>query len=621
MRRFRVCSLLILLCLSGGTLTAQRSAAPRPAAASSIAPRSAPISNIRYDVAFDSASAARRSIQVTMSFDVGPGSAPVLLSVPAWTPGAYELSFFARWISGFSASTGERALSWDKADPDTWRVRPAGPGRVTVRFNYLADSLDNAMSWSRPDFLLFNGTNLFPYAEGRGFDFPATVTVTAPSDWLVATSMKPAGPPRTWTERNYHDLVDMPFFVGRFDLDSTMVNGKVTRFATYPVGSLAGDTRKTFEEQVGKAIPAMAAVFKETPWDTYSVMTIFDSSYGGGSALEHQSSHVGIYNPMMIGTPLLVSITAHEIFHAWNVKRLRPADMVPYRYDQAEPTPWLWVSEGITDYYADLALVRGTIVDSAIFMGLTAEKIQTVAEAPPTALEDASVSTWIHPTDGSSYLYYPKGSLAGLLLDISIRDASDNRRSLDDVMRELYRTTYKSGRGFTATDWWGAVSRAAGGKSFTDFDARYVDGRDPYPYDAMLALAGLRLAADTIREPRLGLGGAADSAGVRITAVQPGSAAEAAGVRVGDILIALGDVAISDPNFGPAYRARFRNAEGQDLPIKVRRGTEVLSLTGKVRLIEQVNAHVEADSNASAKARRIRTGILRGETELVEGRN
>ena len=623
MRRFRaVCRILILLCSSAAGAAAQRSGSPKPPATPSVpASRSAPITNIRYDVTFDSATAARRTIQVAMSFDVGPAAAPVLLSVPAWTPGAYELSNFARWISRFSASAGDRALSWDKSDPDTWRIRPTGAGRVTVHFEYLADTLDNAMAWSRQDFLLFNGTNLFPYPEGRGFDFPATVSVSTQPGWQVATGMKPARAPRTWTERNYHDLVDMPFFIGRFDFDSTVINGKVTRFASYPVGSLQGDTRKTFEDQVGKAIPAMAAVFQETPWDAYTVMTIFDSSYGGGSALEHQSSHVGIYNPMMIGTPLLVSITAHEIFHAWNVKRLRPQDMVPYEYERAEPTTWLWVSEGITDYYADLALVRGGIVDSAIFMGLTAEKIQTVAEAPPTALQDASLSTWIHPTDGSGYLYYPKGSLAGLLLDIAIRDATDNRRSLDDVMRGLYRTTYKAGRGFTSADWWSAVSRAAGGKSFADFDAHYVDGRDPYPYDAMLALAGFRLAADTIREPRLGLGGAADSAGVRITAIQPGGAAEAAGVRVGDILVALGDVAISDPNFGPAYRARFKDAEGQDLPIKVRRGGELLTLTGKVRLLEQVNAHVEADPNASAKAVRVRNGILRGETELGERHN
>ena len=248
-------------------------------------------------------------------------------------------------------------------------------------------------------------------------------------------------------------------------------------------------------------------------------------------------------------------------------------------------------------------------------MGLTAEKIQTVAETPPTALQDASISTWIHPTDGSGYLYYPKGSLAGLLLDIAIRDASDNHRSLDDVMRELYLATYKKGRGFTSTDWWGAISRASGGKSFTDFDARYIDGRDPYPYDVMLKLAGMRLASDTIREPRLGLGGAPDSSGVKVTAVQPGGAAEAAGVHAGDILIALGDVAITDPNFGPAYRARFKNAEGQDFPIKVRRGADTLTLTGKVRLIEQVNAHVELDSNPSPKALRIRDGILTGATQ------
>ena len=106
--------------------------------------------------------------------------------------------------------------------------------------------------------------------------------------------------------------------------------------------------------------------------------------------------------------------------------------------------------------------------------------------------------------------------------------------------------------------------------------------------------------------------GAADSAGVRITAVQPGSAAEAAGVRVGDVLLALGDVAISDPNFGPAYRARFRDAEGQDLPIKVRRGADTLTLVGKVRLIEQVNAHVEPDPNATPKAIRVRDGVLTG---------
>ncbi len=609
-RVVRIATLVSLA--SAMSLVAQRPAPGVAAKKVAASARSAPITNIHYEVTFDSATAKTRSVKVSMTFDVSASRDPVLLSLPAWTPGAYEISNFARWVSNFSASAGSRALGWDKLDPDTWRIRGAGPGPVAVKFDYLADSLDNAMAWARPDFLLFNGTNVFLYAEGRGFDFSATVAVKTQSDWRIATSMKSNGAPSSYGQTNYHDLVDMPFFVGRFDYDSTVVAGKTTRLASYPAGIMAGAARSQFWEQIAKAIPVEAAVFQQTPWESYTVMTIFDSSYGGGSALEHQSSHVGIYSPQMIGNPLLASITAHEIFHAWNVKRLRPADMVPYRYDSEMPTPWLWVSEGITDYYADLALVRGQIVDSTVFLGLTAEKTQMVAGAPPTALQDASLSTWIHPTDGSGYLYYAKGSLAGLLLDIIIRDASDNRHSLDDVMRELYQTTYMKGRGFTGTDWWGAVSRAAGGKSFTDFDAKYIDGRDPFPYETVFALAGLRVTADTVREPRLGVSAAPDSGGARITGLQPGSVAAEAGVKVGDVLIGLGDLSITDPEFGTSYRAKFRNAEGEDLPIKVRRGTETLTLTGKVRLVEQVNAKIEPDPNAGPKPVKIRSAIFGG---------
>jgi len=207
---------------------------------------------------------------------------------------------------------------------------------------------------------------------------------------------------------------------------------------------------------------------------------------------------MGIYTPFIIGNPTLVSITAHEVFHLWNVKRMRPVEMTPYRYDRAQPTPWLWVSEGITDYYSDLALVRGGVIDSSGFLNLTNTKMSNVAALPPTSLQDASLSTWIHMADGTEYIYYDKGSLAGFLLDIMIRDASDNKSSLDDVMRQVYTATYKAGRGFTGEDWWGAVSRAAGGKSFADFNEKYVDGREPFPFSSTISLAGLRLRSDTI---------------------------------------------------------------------------------------------------------------------------
>jgi len=595
-----------LLALSASTVTAQQPAPP---------PVSAPLTNLRYEVTFDSATAKARTLKVAMSFNVaGPG--PVLLSIPAWTPGAYELSFFARWISGFAPEADGRPLTWDKLDYDTWRVQANGAKAVTVRFDYLADTLDNAMAWSRPDFVLFNGTNVLPYPEGRGLNFPATVTVKTEPGWLVATGMQSvpqqAG---SYHEGNYHDLVDKPFFIGRMDYDSTQVDGRWTRLATYPAGMLTGQARSETWDQIGKMIPAESKVFQETPWQNYTVMMIFDSAYGGGSALEHTNSHVGIYSPRFIGNPILASITAHEIFHAWNVKRLRPADMFPYRYDRSEPTPWLWVSEGITDYYADLAVLRGGIITPEMFLGLTDDKIGKVSEAPPTALGDASLSTWIHPTDGSEYLYYPKGSLAGFMLDVMIRDGSDNRQSLDDVMRHLYRTTYKAGRGFTSADWWRAVSKAAGGKSFDDFYRRFVDGRDPYPWDQVLPLAGLRMVQDTVREARLGISTAMDSAGgIIVTEVQSGGAAEEAGVKSGDVLLALGDIAVTDPTFGQKFRDRFGKDDGQPLPIRVRRDTQTVTLNGKVRLVARLQSRLEPDPAAPDKAVRVREGIFKGTT-------
>ena len=608
--RWRRTLVLGILSLTAWPATAQQRTATAPPAPAAV--RSAPVTNLRYEITFDSTTAAERTLKVSLAFDVaGPGA--VLLSFPAWTPGAYEITNFARWVSNFEAAAGGRALSWDKLDYDTYRVQPGGARTVTVRYDYLADTLDNAMAWSRPDFVFFNGTNVLPYPEGRGFNFPATVRVQTQPGWLVATGMTPAPAGNSYREGNYHDLVDKPFFVGRIDVDSQQVDGRWNRLATYPAGAMTGPARALLWDQIGRMTPPMRAVFGETPWETYTTLLVFTPDHGGGSALEHGNSHVGIYNPGFIGNPLLASITAHEIFHGWNVKRMRPADLWPYDYDEAQPTTWLWVSEGITDYYADLALVRGGIVDSAQFMGLTLEKIQDVREAPPTALEDASLSTWIGPTNGTHYLYYPKGSLAGLMLDILIRDASDNRASLDDVMREVYRASYKQGRGFTATDWWRTVSRLAGGRQFTDFNRRYVDGREPFPWDSVLPLAGMRLRSDTLREPRLGVSSALDSTGaIVIEQVLPGSAAEEAGVKAGDVLLALGDVEITDPDFGAQFRARFGRSEGDSLPIRVRRGAETLTLPGKVRLGERVDLRIEADAAASPKARRIRDGLLRG---------
>ncbi|MFI5248393.1 MAG: PDZ domain-containing protein [Gemmatimonadales bacterium] len=579
---------------------------------------SAPVSDIRYDVTADSAAAANRHIAVVTTVTMaGPG--PLVLALPAWTPGAYELTWFSRWVAAFSPATPDgKPLVWDKVDYETWRIETGGAKTVQVTFTYEADSLDNAMSWTRPDFVLFNGTNLFLYPAGRGLNFPATVTVHTSPSWLVATGMTAGSSPGSYTAPTYHDLVDMPFFIGRFDFDSVQTGERWVRYASYPAGSVAGPRRATVLRELGQVIPPEAAVFGEVPWTNYTVMQINDSSFSGASGLEHQNSHVDVVGFSLLDNPFMPGLYAHEIFHSWNVKRMRPAEMVPYRYDVAEPTPWLWVSEGITDYYADLAQVRGGVIPDTGFFRLTSGKIDEVAEVPAVALTDASLSTWVHPTDGTGYIYYPKGSLAGFMLDVLIRDASDNHQSLDTVMRAVYTGTYKKGRGFTGSDWWGTVSRVAGGKSFADFNRRFVDGREAFPWDSILPLAGLRLVSDSVREPRLGIASTMDSAGnVRIMQVEPGSAAADADLQPGDILVSLAGIPVTADDFGAQFRARYASrgpSADSTVAVVVRRGGRTITARAPLQFRTRIVHRLEPDPQATPKAVRIRTGILHGVT-------
>ena len=585
------------------------------AALAQVSAQSAPISRVAYRVTYTRQNAANRVVPTQMSFDV-TGPAPVVLSLPSWTPGEYEIYNFARNISSFAARQAGRDIIWEKMDPDTWRIHPLGPGRITVSFDYQADTLDNGSSWSKPDFLLFNGTNLFLYPEGVSADFNSTVTLVTEPGWNVVTGMQRTAP-LTYSAPNYHDLVDMPFFVGQFDVDSAQISGKWVRFASYPARSVSGESRAGVWAALKQVIPPEVKVFGEAPWRDYSVMQITDSSYppGSGAGLEHQSSHVDVVSPALAGSSVMPSLYAHEIFHAWNVKRMRPAEMVPYRYDREQPTKLLWISEGITDYYADLAEVRGKAVSPSEFYELTRVKIRDVAAAPPTSLEDASLSAWIKVRDGTEYLYYPKGSLAGMMIDIIIRDATSNRSSLDDVMRSLYNDTYKRGRGFTDAEWWGTVSKVSGGKSFDDFRRRYIEERDPMPYAAVFSLAGLKVTEDSIRAPRVGVQTIQDSIGVRVIDVAPGSSAGQAGVVAGDYLVAVGDVAVADPNFGVIFRPKYsRAAEGAPITIKLRRRGVELELPAKLQFITTVQASIVEDPAASPKARSIRAGLLTGTT-------
>jgi predicted metalloprotease with PDZ domain len=571
---------------------------------------SAPVTNIRYEITADSAALRSRQLVVTMRCTVR-STKPVILALPAWSPGHYALLWFASRVSDFSTAAKGRPLVWRKVDHQTWMVAPDEAGEITVTFRYRADAIDRAVAWTAPNFAFFNATNLFLYPVGRGFDWPARVSVRTEPTWRVTTPMTATGEPNAFTASNYHDLVDMPFYVGRFDLDSVRSADRWIRFALYPAGAMTPARRDRTLGWLAKIVPAHAAVFRDVPFANYTVFVRSDTIVDGGG-LEHQSSQVDEVLRSQLDADLS-TLYAHELFHAWNVKRLRPADLVPYRYDDTQPSAWLWVSEGITEYYGSLALSRTGIIDSTEAYARIAAWIVTTESAPPTALSDASLSAWIPVQDASGGLYYRKGALAGFLLDVMIRDASDNRHSLDDVMRQLYDSTYKRGKGFTADDWWRAVSRNAGGgraRDFADFNRRYVTGRDRLPFDSVLSLAGVRVERATIREPRFGLTTATDSNGVRIATITPGGAGSDAGLRVADVLLNVGDVEIANNDSFAQVRARYAGTPLGALPIVVRRGADTLTLSVPVRLVERGETRVVPSATASDKAVTLRHSIF-----------
>jgi predicted metalloprotease with PDZ domain len=201
------------------------------------------------------------------------------------------------------------------------------------------------------------------------------------------------------------------------------------------------------------------------------------------------------------------------------------------------------------------------------------------------------------------------------MIDILVRDGSNNARSLDDVMKAVYRDSYLGGRGFTEEQWWRAVSEAAGGLPFEAFEARYIDGREPYPWSELLPLAGLRLRADVTRVPRIGITSQGSDQGVRVAGVAPGGAGATAGVQAGDILITVAGVDVGNTDFGAVFRANFAGAPpGTPYDIVVERAGQRLTLTAEVRFEDVTSYAIEEDPAASPKAVRIRNGLLTGAT-------
>jgi len=551
------------------------------------------------------------------------GKETLYVSLPAWSPGNYEIQNYARYVHGFFAQNPAGAfLRWDRRDKDTWRVVTGGSDHVIVNFDYVADTIDLSIARVTRDFGQFLGTNLFLFEEGH-LDRPADVRFHLLDGWHVTTALK--GPINgQYHAADYHELADAMTFVGRYSLDSLQADGKWIRIAVWPATDYTPAVARNLRTGVAKMAPVQNRIMGggDAPYDVYTVFfNVIHEAINFGGGLEHSSSQYDIMPALAFADPsgnlgdFMYPLLSHEFFHLWNVKRIRPAEMWPYDYHAEQYTPLLWWSEGVTDYYGDLTNLRAGLWSADQFLQNTTSNIDQVEQTPePWSVEDGSEATWIHEVYiNSSQLYYPKGSLLGFLLDISIRDATDNAHTLDDVMRALYTRYYRQNKGFLTADLLKEL-RSAGMPDVDGFYRRYIDGRDSLPYETVFAKAGIVFNRQVVTLPFVGVSsGPTPSGGLQVQSVTPGSAAEAAGVQPGDVLTDIGGIAVtSEQDWGAAFRARYRGKAGQPLTITVQRGGRPLTLNTTVH--ERTNSRItlQRAPNPTPKQAKIWQGLASG---------
>ncbi len=492
--------------------------------------------------------------QFRVTVTVPTPAAAQRLSLPVWIPGSYMVREFARHLSRLEARQGGKAVALTQLDKTTWQAACTGRGALTL--SCLAYAFDTSV---RAAFLdasrgFFNGSSLCLRVEGRESEPHAIALAGLPRGWQVATSMPALGRNR-FVAADYDELVDHPFELGMFWRGAFKAQGVAHEFVVagawpgFDGGRLLKDTQRICEAQIefwhgGKKPKA--------PFERYVFMlNAVDDGYGG---LEHGASTALIarrrdlpqhgVSTLTEGYTTLLGLTSHEYFHAWNVKRLKPAQLARIDYGRENHTPLLWFFEGFTSYYDDLLLRRAGLIDATRYLGLVAKAINGVAAMPGREVQSvaqASFDAWTkyyrgdENTPNATVSYYTKGSLVALALDLTLRREGD--RSLDDVMRRLWR---ESGGGPIDEDDIAAALREVGGRSYAEELATWVHGTQELPLAALFEAAGVEQRAERAGyAAALGLRLAEGGNGVQVKQVLAGGAALRAGLAAGDELIAV----------------------------------------------------------------------------------
>ena len=466
---------------------------------------------IRYRFSFPEPQ--HRWMQVEATFpDLGPAGLELRMSRSS--PGRYSLHDFAKNVYDVHAFGADgAALSTTRPDPYGWNV-PSHGASVTVKYKVFGDRLDGTYLAVDETHAHINMPAAIMWAHGLD-DRPITVVFEQPArtTWTVATQLHAAGP-LEFTAPNLQYLMDSPAEFGPVALRQFTVDRHTFRFALHQAGTDAD--LDGFVKDVEKIVRQEGAIYGEYPdYEPGSYTFLADYlPYADGDGMEHRNSTV-MTAPSSIagGRAELLDTVAHEFFHCWNVERIRPKDLEPFDFDRANPSGALWLAEGFTQYYGPLVMQRAQLVDLGSSTREFAGLIES-ASAPGHLMRTAEEMSRMAPfTDGgrtfertnfsvSVISYYPQGGAIALALDLSLRDRSDGRVSLDDFMRAMWRKYGKAGGSregyvdhpYTIADAESTLGEVSGDPAFArDFFARYIQGHGIADYARLLSRAGLEV--------------------------------------------------------------------------------------------------------------------------------
>ena len=490
------------------------------------------------------------------------------LKMPVWTPGSYLVREYERNLQDFTAFANTEYLPWRKVSKNHWQVEKGDISQVTISYRIFANELSVRTNHLDATHGYFNGAALFLRIPGWE-NLPTQITVIpANPKWQITTDLPTvAETTNTFLAKDFDTLVDSPFEIGCHQLYKFEVLDKPHELAIWGKGNfqpqkMINDFQKIMEIE--------AQIFDGLPYDRYVfLLHLFQQAFGG---LEHKNSCSLIYQRFGFQTPdkyePFLQLVAHEFFHLWNVKRIRPQGLEIIAYDQENYTPSLWFCEGTTSYYDLIIPLRAGIYNTQTYLNYLSKEITRYLMTPGRKvqpLSESSFDAWIKlyrpdANSGNSQIsYYLKGEMVSLLLDLLIRIHHENKRSLDDVMRQMWQQFGKAEIGYSPEQLEEVIESVAG-MDLGDFFKRYLHGLEDLPFNQYLQHFGLQLVEEKNEEPYLGVRINSENGREIIKFVEADSPAQKAGIDAGDELLAIDGIKV-----GNQLNARLKDYQANDL--------------------------------------------------------